>query len=340
MDQGKIDRSFFQREVYPRLGADRDDVLLGPAHGVDFGAVEVGDRAVAVATDPVWLLEDLPTERAAWLAVQFLLADAAMSGLPPTHLTVGLNLPPSMPESAFSEFWGVLDREARAHGASVVTGHTAAYEGCAYPAIGAGTTLAVGDPDRLVRPDGAEPGDRLLVTKGPAVEATGLLAELFGDLLDLPAATVAAARERFPEISPVEDALTAARAGPVTAMHDATERGLANALTELAAASGVALAVDRAAVPVAPGVEAVCGAFDVDPWTASSEGAVLITVSADGADAVLDALADAGIRAAAVGEVRAGEGVTVDGESVSVPDEDPLWAAYQRGRELRATREE
>ena len=36
-DLGKVDRSFFEEHIFPRLGADRDDVALGPAHGVDFG---------------------------------------------------------------------------------------------------------------------------------------------------------------------------------------------------------------------------------------------------------------------------------------------------------------
>ncbi len=56
--------------------------------------------------------------------------------------------------------------------------------------VGGATAMAVGDPDDVVRPNGARPGDRVLLTKGPAVEATGLLSNQFEDLMDLQEKTV------------------------------------------------------------------------------------------------------------------------------------------------------
>lgn len=334
MDTGKVGRAFFEDHIYPRLGAERADVRLGPAHGADFGVIDVGESVVALATDPVFVLRELGVERAAWFAFHIVVSDAALSGIPPSHLSVTLNLPPEASADYVGRLWAVFDREARELGVSITTGHTGAYAGCAWPTVGAATTLAVGDPDDLVIPTGARPGDRLVCTKGPAIETTGLLSVLYGDALDLDAETIEAGKARFREASPVRDALTAAAAGPVTAMHDATERGVDNALHELAAASGVGLDVERERFPVGEGVREVCDAFDVDPWTASSEGTVLLTVHPDGVDDVLDALAAEGIRAAAIGEVRDGGGVTMDGEALREPTSDPLWDAYERGKEL------
>jgi len=332
MDPGKVRRELLREHVYPRLGADRDDVRLGPTHGADFGVVTVADRAVVLASDPVFVLTDLGMARAAWFAFHIVVSDAALSGIPPTHLSLSLNLPLEAPEERLSALWRTFDREARDLGIAVVTGHTGAYAGCAWPTVGGATTLAVGDPADLVLPTGAEPGDRLVCTKGPAIETTGILAVLYGDALDLPAATVRAAKRRFREASPVRDALTAAAAGPVTAMHDATERGVDNALCELAAASDVALAVERERFPLARGVREVCAAFDLDPWTSSSEGTVLASVRPRGVDDVLCALDAEGIDAAEVGTVRAGSGVTVDGDPLAEPTSDPLWDAYERGK--------
>lgn len=45
-DLGKVDRSFFERHVASNLGTDREDVALGPTHGVDFGVVDVGGTAL------------------------------------------------------------------------------------------------------------------------------------------------------------------------------------------------------------------------------------------------------------------------------------------------------
>jgi hydrogenase expression/formation protein HypE len=331
MDPGKADHEFLAEHVLPYTGARREDVRLGPTHGADFGVLDVGDHAVALATDPVFVLRDLGIERAAWFAFHIVASDVALSGLPPSHLSVDFNLPLDADEREFAEIWRVFHREARDLGVSVVTGHTGAYANCAYPTIGAATAIAVGDPDDLVLPTGATPGDHLVVTKGPAIETVGLLATLFGDHLDLPEAVVEAGRARFWDASPVRDALTAAAAGPVSAMHDATERGLANALHELAAASDVGLRVDRAAVPVSPGVDAVCERFDIDPWVASSSGTVVLAVPPRGVDAVLDALTGEGIRAADVGVVEDGTGVELDGDPLPEPDADPLWAAYEAG---------
>ena len=328
-DLGKVDRAFFDEHIYPNLGADRDDVTLGPRHGVDFGAVEVGGRTVVLASDPLSLTPALGFERAAWFAFHVALSDAAVSGIAPSHLTVSFTLPPEMTDEQFRTVWETFDREAREFGVSIVTGHTARYGGCSYPWVGGATTLAVGDLDDLVRPDGARPGDRLLVTKGPAIEAAGFMVTLFEEAVDLPEETIAAAKERFYDMSPVRDALTAAAAGPVTAMHDATEGGVRGALVELARAGGVRIDVDSSAVPFLPGVREACEFFDIDPWTSTSEGTLLVTVRPEGADAVLAALDAEGIPAAEVGEVSAGEGAFVDGGEVSHPEVDPSWAVFE-----------
>ena len=328
---GKADRALFESLVRPHLGAERSDVALGPTYGVDFGVVSAGDRALVVATDPVSILPALGWERAGRFAMAVVLADVAVSGIPPTHVAVGLHLPPDLPDEALGEAWRGMSDAAADVGAAVVTGHTGRYAGCSLPWVGAATAMAVGDPDQVVRPDGARAGDRLLVTEGPAVETAALLASLFPDRLAdaTDHGTVERAQGLLERATPVRDALVAAAAGPVTAMHDATERGLANALWETSEAAGLGVAVERAAVPLDPTVERVCAAFDVDPWAAASSGTLLAAVPPDGVDGVLDALADEGIAAADVGEFVAEPGVRVDGEPLSRPARDGFTEVYE-----------
>ncbi|GAB6860514.1 AIR synthase family protein [Haloplanus litoreus] len=329
-DPGKIDREFFEEHVRPRLGADRDDVRLGPTPGVDFGLLDVGDRVVAVATDPVSILPPLGYGRAGRFALDIVLADVAVSGLPPSHLAVSFSLPPDMSDEAFAAVWGGLHAEARDLGVSVVTGHTARYEGCSFPWVGGATALAVGDPADVVRPDGARPGDDLVVTRGPAVETTGLLTTLFPEGVDLPPETLSTAQARLDEASCVRDALTAAAAGPVTAMHDATEGGLHGAFVEMATSAGVRLDVERDRVPIRPGVLETCRTLDIDPWTATASGSLVVTVDPAGTDDVLSALEARGTPAARVGRVADGTGAYVDGEEIAAPSVDASWAAYSR----------
>ncbi|MBV0902529.1 AIR synthase family protein [Haloarcula salina] len=330
-DLGKADRAFFDEYIYPNLGADRDDVTLGPRHGVDFGVIDVDGTAAAMATDPVFVLPSLGFERAAWFAFHILVSDVAVSGLSPTHLSVDFNLPPEITDEQFRTVWETFDAEARDLGVSVVTGHTGRYAGCNYPMVGGGTAVSVGDFADLVRPDGASVGDEIVVTKGPAIEATGLLSIQFESLMreELDGDVVDDATDRFYDMSPVRDALTAAAAGPVTAMHDATECGIYGGLYEMARAAGVGIELETDRVPIQPGVEAACAFFDIDPWISISEGTLLASVDPAGVDDVLAALDDEGIPAAAVGEVTAGSGLVVDGEPTDHPGVDPFWGTFE-----------
>ena len=337
-DTGKIDAEFFDEHIYRHLGAGRKEVALGPQHGVDFGVVELdsnrppesdaGGDALVVATDPISILPALGFERAAEFALDVVLADVAVSGLTPAYLSISFTLPPEMTDAEFAQVWETIDREATSLGTSVVAGHTARYAGCAYPWVGGATVFAIGDREDLIRPDGARPGDRLVVTTGPGVEAVGLLTTLFGDQMDLPETTLSTARERFADARGVRDALAIGAAGSVTAMHDVTEGGLRAALCEMAASAGVRIDVESARVPMRPGVEAVCEHLDIDPWAATSSGTLLVAVRPDGVDAVLAALEDRGTAAAVVGRVTDGTDAHVDGKRIEPPTVDPSLAVY------------
>ncbi|WP_440992146.1 AIR synthase-related protein [Haloarchaeobius baliensis] len=327
-DRGKIDRSFFDDVIYPNLGASRDDVALGPRHGVDFGVLDVGGRAVVTATDPVSILPDLGWERAAEFALGVVLADVAVSGIPPSHLAISFSLPPEMTDEAFAAVWETMADDLADLGTTVLAGHTARYAGCAFPWVGGATVLGVGDHDDVVRPDGARPGDHLLVTHGPAVEATALFAALFPDEIDLPDDLLARQAERLPSTEHVRDALLAAASGPVTAMHDATECGLQGALVELAGGARVRIDVESAATPVSDAAAAICDYFDMEPWAATTSGSLLVAVRPEGVDGVVDALESRGTPVADAGRISAGEGVYVDGERVHHPEEDPAWRVW------------
>ena len=328
---GKADRAFLADRVLPNLGADRDDVAIGPAHGVDFGLLDVDGTAVAIATDPVSILPALGFERAGRFALEFVLADVAVSGLAPSHLAISFTLPPEMDEESFSRVWGAIHEEAADLGVSIVTGHTARYSGCSFPWVGGATALAVGDRDDVIRPDGARVGDDVLVTNGPAVETVGLLSTLFPDAIGLSEPTLSTAQARLAEAACVRDAMTVAAAGDggVHAMHDATECGLYGAFAEVAESAGVRLDIATEGIPIRPGVREACDALGIDPWAAGAGGTLVIAVDPDRTAAVRDALESEGTAVGVAGTVERGSGVVVDGEAVSHPEVDPAWAAYE-----------
>jgi len=333
-DRGKIDIDTFDAVIAPHLGADRGDVTIGPQHGVDFGVLSVDESALVVATDPISILPELGFERAGRLALDIVLTDVAVSGIAPTHTTVSLSLPPEMTDDELGQTWRGMADHAEELGVSVVSGHTARYDGVEYSWVGGATALGVGDPDDLVRPDGANPGDAVVLATGPGAETAGLFATLFPESLDLPAETVATAQERVADILGVADATTAAAAGELSAMHDATEGGVVGGLAEMATGASVRFVVERDQVPVQPGVEAVCEAITVDPWTVTSAGSLLVTAPPDSAESVVEALESRGTPAAIIGSVEASgdepPGVVLDGERVTPPKSDPAWDAMTR----------
>jgi hydrogenase maturation factor len=321
-------------------------VVVPPQSGVDFGVVDIGGgRVLAVTTDPVFIVPEYGWERAAWFAIHILLSDVCTSGLAPTHLTIDLNLPPQMDENALSVVWETIHRECETFGVAVVTGHTARYHGCDYPMVGGATALAVGDANRYVTPAMARPGDRVLVTKGPAIEAAGLFAVTFPSRVAqaLGADFARQSEALFWQMSVVKDALTAASVGVrddgVSAMHDATECGLWGGLVEVAQASRVGMRVDRSAIPVREDVRRLCDLFEIDPFSSISEGTLVLTCRPHKVGAVLEALADAEVHAAEIGEVVDGEtGVRLleDGRwrRLEHPRLDPFWNAFARAREM------
>jgi hydrogenase maturation factor len=95
------------------------------------------------------------------------------------------------------------------------------------------------------------------------------------------------------------------------------------------------MVIDQRAVPVRPEARAICDYFQMDPYSAISEGTLLLTCRPEHAHAVLDRLSSAGIEASRVGEVvPAEQGVRlVEGQRerpLAHPRVDPFWEAYAK----------
>lgn len=339
---GKISPEVFEQVIKPRLGRHRPEVLVGPQHGVDVGIIDIGGgRVMAVTTDPFFIVPQYGWERAAWFAVHILASDAATSGLPPTYFVVDLNLPRNITSEGLEALWHAVDATCKEIGMAIVTGHTARYDGTDYPMVGGAMVMAVGERDRYVTPTMARVGDAVIVTKGAAIEATGLFGVTFPDRIAAAYGQEIArqAEETFYQMSVVKDAMTAVEVGVrdagVTAMHDATEGGVWGGLYEIAVASGVGMVVEQNAIVVSPAARAVCDLFGMNPYAAISEGTLIITCRPEKAGAVLARLEDAGISATQVGEITPPEeGIRLvrDGreEPLEHPRVDPFWDAFAR----------
>ena len=348
---GKVDASVFDELILPRLGRPRSDVVVGPRNGVDVGVLSLGDgRVLVTSTDPFFLDPGAGWERSAWFAVHILASDLATSGVAPSHLTVDLNLPLTMKRAELEQVWETVHRECDRLGIAIVAGHTGRYGGCAYPMVGGATIWGFAPKDAYLTPAMAAPGDEVLLTKGPAIEASALFATSFREEL-AGAYGEAFAREAdslFEQMTVVEDALTAASVGlrdkGVTAMHDATEGGVWGGLAEIATASGIGLRIEEPAIPLPPTVRTICEHWGIDPMISISEGTLLLTCRPAHRGEILDRLRGRGITAARIGTCLPPEegcwieGAEGDRRALLHPRTDPFWSAYGEALAARTKR--
>jgi hydrogenase maturation factor len=294
-------------------------VLVGPRVGEDAAVIDMGDRYLVASTDPI----TFTTDEAAWYALHVNANDVAVRGARPRWFLATLLLPEgATTDASVAQLFAELGEACDALDVALVGGHTEVTHGLDRAMI-VGTMLGEVGKDKLVTTGGARPGDAIVMTKGVPLEGAAIIArEKEAELRarGVPDAVIRRARGllKTPGISVVPEAEIACELAHVHAMHDATEGGLATALHELAAASGVGLRIDRDRIMVLRDAAPICGAFGLDPLGTLASGALLLTLAPADAGAVIHAFAREGIDSHFIGQVvEAAQGVTlVDGPTV------------------------
>jgi thiamine-monophosphate kinase len=275
--------------------------LLGP--GDDAAVVSAPDGRVVISTDVlvegVHFRWDWSTpEQVGRKAAAVNMADIAAMGAVPTALVVGLGCPPGTAASVAEGIAAGLWAEASAAGAGVVGGDVVS----AAQVVLSVTVLGDLAGRAPVTRSGARPGDVLAVAGRLGWAAAGLAVLRRG--FRSPVEVVGA--QRVPE-PPYAAGPAAALAG-ATSMIDVSD-GLLADLGHVAEASGVALDVRSAALPLAPRLADVGTTLGADPlrWllTGGEDHALLATFPPDAArpEGWL-----------VIGSAGPGRGVTVDGE--------------------------
>lgn len=284
------------------------DVVVGPALGIDCAIVRAGNRLLALKSDPItFAADDL-----GWYLVQVNANDLATVGAIPRWLLVTLLLPEDKTDAALvTTLMEQVYTACRKMDVAVVGGHTEVTYGLDRP-LAVGTMIGEVPEGKLVLPRGAQPGDRLLLTKGIPLEGAAILAREFRRELEQQFTGAeldeAAGYLHEPGISVLRDAQVALAHGTVHAMHDPTEGGVATALWELAEASGRALLVEIDAIPVLPLAARLCAALELDPLATIASGALLLAVPpGQNATTICAALQLAGISCHGIGRVLEGE---------------------------------
>ncbi len=312
---GKLPSSFLARllATYAPRG---DGVIVGPGIGRDAAAIAFGDRVLVAKTDPI----TFATDHAATYLVDVNGNDLACLGARPRWLLVTALLPEGITAGEIETQFSELAAACAARGISVVGGHTEVSAGLDQTIL-VGMMLGETSREGLLRPGGARPGDRLLLTNGIAIEGTALLArERAADLSAALGEDLVQRAQHLlvePGISVVRDVDMLLPVGGITALHDPTEGGLGTGVRELGNASACGAILYEERLPILPETRAIAEVFGLDPLGMLASGALLVAARPDAGPALIAAADDAGIPIADVGEVVAeAEGfalVTADG---------------------------
>lgn len=248
--------------------------------------------------------------------------DLAMMGGRPIALSCGMIIEEGFESADLERIVRSMDLALGECGASLVTGDTKVLEKGALDGI-AVNTAGIGIADRIVRDNGLQPGDRILVNGTLGDHGMTIMAER---------AELSLGDQLTSDVAPlwglVEKAMAA---GEIHAMKDPTRGGFASAINEMARKSNVSVRISEADLPIRKSVRSVADMLGIDPLQVANEGKVVMGVLARDAKAVLDAMRSHpyGKEAAIIGEVVAGSHVimetTVGGERfIEPPVGDPV----------------
>lgn len=271
---------------------------------LDDGAViPVGDKNVVFTTDshvvrPIFF----PGGDIGRIAICGTVNDLAVMGGRPLALSCGMIIEEGFDIIDLERIVRSMDEALTESGAHLVTGDTKVVERGALDKI-AINTAGIGIAEKVVRDNGFQPGDRIIVTGTLGDHGLAVLTHREGFELG---------EQIRSDVAPVWGLVELAlAAGDVHAMKDPTRGGFAHAINDMARKSRTRVIVEEDALPVRRSVRSASEMLGIDPLEVANEGKIVMAVAPGDAEAVLSALRTHkyGKEAAIVGKVVEGDRV-------------------------------
>jgi hydrogenase expression/formation protein HypE len=292
---GKMMNDLIRNTFLPPL----DNVALRA--GDDAGVVQPNScTQLAISTDchVVWPLF-FPGGDIGHLAVCGTVNDVAMLGATPQYLTAGFILEEGLEIEILERVVQSMKAAAEEAGIEIVAGDTKVVErgkadGLYITTAGVGTVI----PGVEVGGAQAQPGD-VVILSGPigdhGIAVLGARGEL-GFESDIQS-----------DCAPLNHLIAAMldASDQIHVLRDPTRGGVASALNEIAAQSGVGITLNESSIPVHAAVQAACEMLGFDPLYVANEGKLIAIAGKDDADAIVDQMRKTkyGQEAVIIGEV-------------------------------------
>ena len=296
-------------EFLNRFSFEDASVLIKPGVGEDTAAIDVhSDEVLVLKSDPI----TFATEAIGKYAVLVNANDIATAGAAPRWFLSTLMFPVGTSAFSIQRVMEELSRVCRQCDITLCGGHTEITDAVSRPVI-TGMMAGTIARSRLIHKQSIKAGDRILLTKGVAVEGTAIIAREFGERLrhlGVAENDITRCRRFLDHISILKEAAIAGEVEGVSAMHDVTEGGLATALEELSIAGGCRIRIMMERIPIYRETARICGLLKLDPLGLIGSGSLIICCRQYSSRILRENLAAEGIPVAVIGEVReAGQGV-------------------------------
>ncbi len=291
-------------EFLRELSINDVSLIIGPNVGEDIAAVRIEDEEVLVLkSDPITFAADQIGHYTVLIGAN----DVATSGATPRWLLATLLFPPETNASRVLQVMLELRNASLESGLTLCGGHTEITDAINRP-VAVGHVIGTVSRNGLINKLNMKEGDRVLLTKGVAIEGTSIVAREFsGKLSKLGLSRTELERcQHFlsdPGISILKEAQIASSSAGVTALHDLTEGGLATAVEELSVAGKHRIRVYLDAIPVLPETRKVCELLGIHPLGLIGSGSLLICCAEEFSEALATLIRTAGIDVQCIGEV-------------------------------------
>ena len=298
---GKLPNDLLQ-EFLNEFHFEDPALLINPGIGEDIAAVDVDDEQVLVLkSDPITFATDAIGQYAVLINAN----DIATSGATPRWLLTTLLFPYGVTPSEIQHVVNELNEFCRKWKITLCGGHTEITDAVCRPVVIGMMAGSVLKSD-LIDKRNMKTGDRVLFTKGVAVEGTAIIAREFSNRLKdlgMQESEIERCQAFLTNLSIIPEAKIAAHCSDTSAMHDVTEGGLSTALHELSIAGGHRIRIDMEAIPVFPETRKICNLLGIDPMGLIGSGSLLISCRAKASKDLMASISKAGIEVACIGKV-------------------------------------
>lgn len=320
MEIGKVPTELLKEVIFSNIKHRRPEVLVRPSIGEDCAVVDFGEYVCVMSTDPITgAIKDIGS-----LAIHISCNDIASSGVEPVGIMLTIMAPPNTTKEDLNYVMREANKAAASINVEIIGGHTEITDAVNRMVI---STTAIGRQlkNKLILSKGAKLGDAVFMTKHVGLEGVSIIATDLEEKLKNKVShdIIKNAQEFSKNISVVKEGILASDIG-VNSMHDVTEGGIYGAMWELAEVSGLGIEVYEDNISIRKETLEICRALSINPMRLISSGVMVMTISQDKKELLVDVFKNEGIEITEIGKiVEKGRVVKKDNKII---DLDPPYA--------------